>query len=267
MRFPLTSILFLLLVTGAAAEPDKPPLWTTAGGKQPPRLYLFWQSGWAPRANPKHLELVPKTPPDLFQYAPTEGLSAGFPHWSMCPAPGEQTLGWSYEKDGPEKAAASPGPRWWTTQEYAARIDEAAKDVQWVLEQTGAHGLAPYVCGSKMQGIPEKRLRYWAFYDHWEEYVRWYGPKPALDPWQWVRLRPDYKIKHLWGFYKPQADGSRIYSGCPNSPFTDYLANFVRIGAANGVRGVFVDNPTCFCICDSCRQQWQAYLRQRFRKD
>ena len=63
----------IVLTVLAAASPrglhaESGPLWLTSAGKQPPRLYLFWQSGWTPFRSPKHLNLVEPKPPDLFQY-------------------------------------------------------------------------------------------------------------------------------------------------------------------------------------------------------
>ena len=260
----LIAAAFMASMPAGLAE-STPPLWLTSSGQQPPRLYLFWQSGWTPLRSRKHIDLVRPNPPDLFQYVESSGLNTGVPHKSMCPAPASHEIRWHYEKDKPGKKPQTEfKPRWFTTEEYAARIAGGAKDVKWVMDETGAYGIAPYICASKLEGEREKRLRFWAFYDHWPLYEQWYGPKPAADPWEWVRFRPDYKLKHMWAFYKPQTDGSRIYSACPHSPFTEYLANLVKIGANNGLKGVFVDNPGCLCVCKYCQPEWQKYLRRRF---
>ncbi len=278
----LWMIAAVLPLASCLADEDSVPLWLKAQGAQPPRLYLFWQSGWTPKSNPNHVPLVSGNKPDLFQYPESSGISTGLPHQSMCPAPGTQKTRWSYEKDEPsatpppasqaadaaslERRAASLERRaaYWSTSDYAARLSEGRDAVAWVLKETGAYGLAPYVCAVKIEGEREKRLRFWAFYDHWDLYKDWYGPRPSADPWDWVQFRPDYKAKSTWSFYKPADDGSRIHSACPNSPFSKYLADFVKLGAANGLRGVFVDNPGSLCVCSWCQAEWPVFLKQRF---
>ena len=253
-------VLALLLTLGAVTADE--PLWLSAHGTQPPRIYLFWQSGWIPKQRPEDVELVSPVPPDLFQYATTENLLRGLPHESMCPAPAEFELHWSHEQ-ATEQVAAQP--RWWTTDEYQARIDRAAEEVAWVQEQTGAYGVLPYICAKKLQGEHEKRMRFYAFYDHWDQYERWYGPKPAVDPWEWIEFRFDYQMKSLWAFYQPQPDGSVIRSACPNSPFSDFLADFTRIGAGYGLPGVYVDNPGTQCVCERyCVPAWHEYLGEHY---
>lgn len=63
MRSLSVLLLVVLAVTTSSADEPK-PLWLSAKGKQPPRLYLFWQYGWTPKRNPKHIDLVRKNPPD-----------------------------------------------------------------------------------------------------------------------------------------------------------------------------------------------------------
>lgn len=256
-----------LLTGGLASECAPAPLWLSAGGTQPPRIYLFWQSGWSPLINPAHIPLVADCPPDLFQYARDAGLSRGIPHESMCPAPAEHEIHWSHEKEGGPDVGRTYLPRWWTRGEYQALLEKNRQDVKWVMERTGALGIAPYVCAVKIEGNREARLRFWAFYDHWDQYEEWYGPKPAEDPWEWVQFRFDYRVKSHWAFYKPQRDGSTIHSGCPNSPFSDYLAAFVKVCARSGIRGLFVDNPTSLCICRYCRAAWPKFLESRFDRE
>ncbi|MBM4085416.1 MAG: hypothetical protein FJ272_11550, partial [Planctomycetes bacterium] len=262
----LIGFAMVCLVFPAHTQAEQKPLWLSAAGQQPPRLYLFWQAGWTPKTKPEHVRLVSQNPPDLFQY-PTHELSSGLPHGSMCPAPAEHKIRWSYEKDEPGAKPADAKPAWWTTEEYARRVADGADAVKWVMQQTGAHGLAPYVCAVKIEGERDKRLRFWAFYDRWDLYKQWFGPKPSSDPWDWVQFRPDYNAKSTWGFYKPADDGSRIHSGCPNSPFSAYLASLVKIGAQSGLRAVFVDNPGCNCVCPRCQAAWQDFLRRRFTKE
>ena len=263
-RSCLAALILYLSVSVALADEPK-PLWLTAEGRQPPRLYLFWQSGWTPLKSPSHIDAVRECPPDLFQYVVSSGVETGLPHQSMCPAPATHKTRWAYAKDeAGRKKIADAKPQWWTREEYAKRIADGAAGVKWAMEKTGAYGLAPYVCAKKIEGDYKKRLRFWAFYDHWDQYTTWYGPRPPTDPWEWIQFRPDYGQKHMWGFYKAADDGSRIYSACALSPFAKYLADLVKIGAQNGLRGVFVDNPGCHCTCHYCQKAWPRYLRERF---
>ncbi|MGD9496682.1 MAG: hypothetical protein AB7Y46_10290 [Armatimonadota bacterium] len=231
------------------------PLWLDAGGAEPPRIYLFWQGPdlhtepWATHAR--------TVKPDLLYGGP-------LPHQSMRPAPEAERDGlWSYEP-GEVHFEAPKGPTFFTTSDYRGLLERAAAEGRYITEEIGAWGACPYVCAVKINGEHERRYGFWAFYDHWEELEQWFGPKPATDPWDWVVWRADYNAKSVWSFYKPAKDGSTTHSGCPNSPFSEYLARFTGLVAAGGARGIFVDNPGTNCICRWCQDQWQQYLRERF---
>lgn len=248
-----------LLACSACAADEAAHLWLTSQGTQPPRFYLFWQSG-DPR-NPRIGRIIREVRPDLLQDG---GIRR--PHGSLRPAPEVAFGGWAYQKDDPkQKPAAATGPTFFTPEEYARRLAEAKAEHDYRVGQLGVHGTCPYVCAIKIDGDHDKRLGFWAFYDRWENYRPFgFGPKPDVDPWDWIQLRPIDGRRHAWTFYKPEADGSVIYSGCPNSPFSSYLANLVRLQARSGDRGVFVDNPSVGCICPWCQKAWRQYLRERF---
>ena len=234
------------------------PLWLTSRGAQPPRFYLFWQSG-DPR-NAKIGGLIREVRPDLLQDG---GIRR--PHDSMRPAPEVASGGWAYEKNDRKREPAATGPTFFTAQTYARRLAEERAENDYRVAQLAVHGTCPYVCAVKIEGDRQRRLGFWAFYDRWDDYRQFgFGPKPEVDPWDWIQIRPSDGRRHLWAFYKPAADGSVIYSGCPNSPFSPYLANLVRLQAKNGDRGVFVDNPGVSCICPWCQKAWRQYLHQRF---
>jgi len=250
----------LIVLCGAvaahAAGNVEEPLWLSAGGAEPPRIYLFWQG-----ADPHHesyATTIRTVRPDLYQYGAT-------PHDSMRPAPEAERDGlWSYE-EGEVQFEEPEGPTYFTTEAYGELVEEAKAEARYITDELGAYGCTPYVCAVKINGDHERRYGFWAAYDHWEELEPFgYGPKPATDPWDWVVFRADYQMKSVWSFYKPAKDGSTTHSGCPNSPFSEYLARFVRLTAENGARGIFVDNPGTNCICHWCQDAWQDYLRERF---
>jgi len=244
------------IMAAAAAGNVEQPLWLSAGGAEPPRIYLFWQG-----ADPHHdsyAQTISTVRPDLYQYGAT-------PHDSMRPAPEAERDGlWSYE-EGEVEFEEPTGPIYFTTEAYRERVEQARAEASYITDELGGWAVAPYVCAVKISGNHERRYGFWAAYDHWEELQPFgYGPKPAADPWEWVVFRADYQAKSVWSFYKPSRDGSTVHSGCPNSPFSDYLAGFVRLTAENGARGIFVDNPSTNCICPYCQAAWQDYLRERF---
>ncbi len=255
----LSVFILLLIAFSAHAAEEATPLWLTNQGAQPPRFYLFWQSG-DPR-NPAIGRVIREVRPDLLQDA---GIRR--PHESMRPAPEVAFGGWAYEKDDPHKKAKVPaGSTFFTPGEYARRLAEEKTENDYRVGQLAVHGLCPYVCAVKIEGDRDRRLGFWAFYDRWDDYRPFgFGPKPDVDPWDWIQMPPSYGRRHMWAFYKPAADGSVIYSGCPNSPFSQYLANLVRLKAKNGDRGVFVDNPGADCVCSWCQKAWRQYLRDRF---
>ena len=248
------------LVTRSLAHgaDEAAPLWLTARGTQPPRFYLFWQSG-DPRT-PRIGQTIREVAPDLLQDA---GLRR--PHESMRPAPEVAFGGWAYKPDVDARKPKVTGPDHFTPEAYARRLAEGKAENKYRTGQLGVHGTCPYVCAVKIEGDHQRRLGFWAFYDRWDDYRPFgFGPRPDTDPWDWIQMRPGNGQRHLWAFYKPAADGSVIYSGCPNSPFSQYLANLVCLLARSGDRGVFVDNPGVACFCPWCQTAWRQYLRDRF---
>lgn len=246
-----------------------------------PRFYLYWQSGFNPRERPDHLQIVREAKPDLFGWP---GFRGGLPpgginHIAWDPTGGEFKPGNVYLRtgDGDEakdeeerkKRLESIKPQWWTKEEYEANMAQAAETIKWIKEQTGVYGGMGSINSVLIEGDSGKRLRFWAFYDHWNLYEEWYGPRPPTDPWEWIQTLPGGK-KWVVPFMKPGEDGSRMYACCPNSPFSQYLANYVKIGAQSGLHGSFADDPLFYgglCLCSFCQKEWQEFLRQRFTKD
>ena len=46
----------------------------------------------------------------------------------------------------------------------------------------GIREITPYICYFTLAGDHQRRLGFWKFYDNWETYSKWAGPKLPNDP-------------------------------------------------------------------------------------
>jgi hypothetical protein len=199
-------------------------------------------------SDPGFIPWVAKTPPSLLHLGHDCPFTA---HW------------------GP-RAIPLPVPdisqyRLLTPQETSDRI-LAIKAMVRELHGAGVEIVFPYINSQQMGGDIEKRLGFWEFYDHWDEY-RSFGlpPRPAADPAEWLQRDPSGRILFnnpaAYPGYAPQF----FYSPCPNNEYWRVWLRFV-VGsiAQSGFDGVFVDDNIIHCYCGYCREGFKHYLRSRY---
>jgi len=139
------------------------------------------------------------------------------------------------------------------------RFTEGAKKL-------GCQYVLPYACCLTMFGEPDQRLGLHQVYDRWAEYEEWLGPRPPLDPSEWVARNPDGSPWFWYGPRKPQYDPLIRYTTCLQNPgWRAWMGAVVRNLAAAGYNGVMLDNACKMrCYCSYCQRRFQEYLREKY---
>ncbi|MGD8237966.1 MAG: hypothetical protein PVH68_05405, partial [Armatimonadota bacterium] len=151
--------------------------------------------------------------------------------------------------------------------ELDAKMAAIRRMVQ-AMRDCGVRLVMPYICSKTIGGDHGKRTGFWDLYDHWDEYIRFgIGPRPADDPEQWMRRRPDGSFFTTYPFEAPYYAPNFRYAACGNQPgWRGYLQQVVRLCAECGYDGVYLDNNGRFmCYCDRCREDFREYLRGKYR--
>ena len=151
-----------------------------------------------------------------------------------------------------------------TPKELRARIQSIKKFVASV-HAAGVERVFPYICNQTIAGDPEKRLGFWDFYDHWNDYQEFgIPPKPLTDPLRWMQrdaaghVHFNYAKAHER--YVPQSR----WAPCPNNEYwRGYLEFITEQVAGCGHDSIFVDNNTLHCYCAYCQKAFQRYLLGR----
>ena len=150
-------------------------------------------------------------------------------------------------------------------QETSART-QAIEAMVRRLHGAGVEIIFPYINSQQMGGDIEKRLGFWKFYDHWDEYLSFgLPPRPKADPTEWLQRDPNGRILFnnpaAYPGYAPQF----FYSPCPNNEnWRIWLRFVVGAIARAGFDGVFVDDNIIHCYCRYCREGFKRYLRLRY---
>jgi hypothetical protein len=143
-------------------------------------------------------------------------------------------------------------------------LEKKIQDITAAVERLHAAGIPqvmPYICFYTMAGDHETREGLWQFYDKWDAYVKWMGPKPPTDPsdW-WLRDATGKRIESGYGFTPPYFAPLHRYAACPNNPgWNQFSVAVVKLIAQCGYDGVFVDNATIGG--DQCRYCQEAFAR------
>jgi len=151
----------------------------------------------------------------------------------------------------------SPAPA--TPAEVRAQIEQLKKYIA-DLRAAGVSTVIPYITNCIMWGDHERRMGYWAAFDHWYDYAEFgIGERPPQDPFNWMQddeRKPATPHPGYW------------YSPCPNNDYwTDYLAFTAQWAARCGYDGIFMDVNTCWCFCSFCQRKFRDYLAERYTPD
>ncbi len=207
--------------------------------------------------NPDYVPAVATAPPALLHL----GKDVPFNH------------GW-----GPIKALGGENQAYGTGDHIARISPEQVRDriagLRAMVEQlheAGVRWVTPYICGMTINGDPERRTGFWAFYDRWDDY-RPLGlcPRPD-DPIHWLQRTADGKPRIYYGykypdeFYPPFKTNHRLAACWRTKGWRTWLSEVVRFAAHCGYDGVFVDNACSQrCECPLCLAAFREHLKERY---
>lgn len=195
-------------------------------------------------------------------YSPTNVTSAEFRQKLAAGPPALMHVG----HDLPFRAVAitnpgyefiSPAPA--SPAEVRAQIEQLKQYIA-DLRAAGVSTVIPYITNCIMWGDHERRMGFWAAFDHWYDYAEFgIGERPRDDPLNWMQddgRKPATPHAGYW------------YSPCPNNDYwTDYLAFTAHWAADCGYDGIFMDVNTCWCFCSFCQRKFRDYLAEHYTPD
>ncbi|NIA10530.1 MAG: hypothetical protein GWP10_12570 [Nitrospiraceae bacterium] len=120
-----------------------------------------------------------------------------------------------------------------------------------------------YLATTRFHGDPEKRNRFFDFYDHrWNQYKDYFGSKP-IDPVKWARL--DSRGKPCVYYPKDLGGGVVEDAVCYNNPAVDqYVRGAIKLQVEFGSDGIFIDDSPIFCFCPFCNAKFRTYLKNKY---
>lgn len=151
-----------------------------------------------------------------------------------------------------------------TPAEVSERI-ERLKQYTGKWHEAGIPQLLPYSSYHTIAGDHEKREGFWQFYDHWDDYAQWLGPKPDSDPFEWLMVdKSGTFVPGACGGYSPKYYAPlHRYRVCPENPnWQAFQQRLTTLIAEVGYDGVFPDNsnPTDTCFCPYCREGFRHFV-------
>ncbi|MCK5806708.1 MAG: hypothetical protein KAI66_28015, partial [Lentisphaeria bacterium] len=197
-------------------------------------------------------------PPDLMHV----GKSVPILHnWGPVPL----ISGENQYTGGPKHTLDWDAIRLLTPQELEKRI-EMLKQYTRKWHDIGVPLLMPYSSYHTIAGDHEKRQGFWHFYDHWGDYEKWLGPRPAEDPFKWLMVDKEGKlVPGACGGYAPAYYAPlHRYRVCPEHPeWRKFQVRLTELIAEVGYDGVFPDNSsaTNSCYCNYCRKGLRKYAQ------
>jgi len=235
-------------VPAAAAEPMMP---TTS----PPIIYTINYSGdYFKRA--EYIERFRAHPPDLLHVGKATPITHLWGPVRMFQGENQYTGGPGHTLDWDNIALISP-------EALAGRIETIRRTLRRYRE-IGIREIVPYISYHTLAGDHEKRLGFWKFYDNWEKYRQWAGPRPARDPFDWLVVDKQGKfVGGSCGGYSPDYFAPlHRYRACTNHPdWAGWHQRLVRMIAEVGYDGCFVDNSHPDpCYCRYCKAAFRRFL-------
>ncbi len=150
-------------------------------------------------------------------------------------------------------------------------LAERTENIRQTLKRYHAIGIreiVPYICYLTLAGDHQKRLGFWKFYDQWDKYSRWAGPRLPHDPSDWLRRDVHGQLMlHVSPGYPYSPDyfaPLHRYSVCTNHPdWIEWHRRLIHMIAEVGYDGCFVDNTRsdyCRCYCRHCKARFRKFL-------
>ena len=149
-----------------------------------------------------------------------------------------------------------------------AEVDDAEARVRrWTkgLRDLGVEIFMPYVCNGHIFGHPDNETGMWDFLKHWDEHADKIGPKPDVDPIEWIQREPDGRPHFNYPFRMPVASYDYEYAGCVMNPhWAGWLNIIIKLIAESGYNAVFIDNNIHHCYCEHCNGAFKDYLTETY---
>lgn len=200
-----------------------------------PPVYVITYAADAPR-DAAFLEAIRQAPPDILHLGHTVPLNSIF---------------------GPTGDYTGFNPKLVSADEILARRVELRQFVD-DLHAAGVGKVICYINPSILGGDHEKRIGFWAFYDHWDDYAGLgIGPRPVRAPELWMQ-----RERRSFAPWEPEPNYPHWrYEPCVNErAWVQYQQAVVRLIAACGYDGVFVDDCIMECRHDVCAQRFPEFV-------
>ena len=248
MRWPM--IVAAVAIPAWADQPD-PMLPTTT----PPIVYVINYTGDY-FTKPETIEQFRAAPPDLLHVGKAVPISH---HWG----PTRLYQGENQYTGGPGHTLSRQNIALLTPEALGQRIETIRRTLG-RYHAIGIGEIVPYISYHTVAGDHQKREGFWAFYDRWDAYAKWAGPRPQRDPFDWLVV--DRKARFVGGscggyspaYYAPL----HRYRACINHPdWAEWHRRLIRMVAEVGYDGCFVDNSTSdACFCSHCKQRFAEFI-------
>jgi len=237
----------------ARGEERTPLLPTTT----PPIVYHINYSGDY-FTKPDYINQFKAAPPDLLHVGKAVPISH---HWG----PIRLYQGENQYTGGPGHTLSRENIALLTPDALATRI-ETIRETLRRCHAVGIREIAPYISYHTVAGDHEKRLGFWKFYDNWNAYATWAGPRPPRDPFDWLVVDIHGKfVGGSCGGYSPAYYAPlHRYRACINHPdWAEWHRRLIRMVAEVGYDGCFVDNahPDA-CCCRYCKAGFRRFLKE-----
>jgi len=249
----LTAAIWLgtIAMGGQGATAREPMLPTTTA----PITYTINYSGDY-FEQPDYIERFRQSPPDLLHV----GKAVPITHlWG----PVRIYQGENQVTGGPGHTLSWENIALLTPEALAQRIENIRQTLR-RYHALGIREILPYISYHTLAGDHEKRLGFWKFYDHWDKYARWAGPRPAHDPSNWLVVdRTGTLVGGSCGGYSPPYYAPlHRYRACINHPdWAEWHRRLIRMVAEVGYDGCFVDNTHPDpCYCRYCKELFRQFL-------
>ncbi|MBN2294002.1 MAG: hypothetical protein JXM70_16365 [Pirellulales bacterium] len=258
---PLTLLIYVQVIFALAL--------TQADGSEPmlpsttlPIVYTI-DYGDVGFKNPNHIDKIKTAPPDLLHVGKAVPISH---HWGpICLYRGENQY-----TGGPGNTLDRKNIALLTPAQLAERIEHIRETLK-RYHEIDVSEVTPYISYHTLAGDHQKRLGFWEFYDNWNTYSRWAGPRPLSDPFEWLVV--DSNGKFVGGscggyspsYYKPL----HRYRACINHPdWAEWHRRLMRMVAEVGYDGCFIDNThPDICYCSYCKADFQKFLNENRQID
>jgi len=248
---------WLVVVLALAWFGGAPPLGrqATLPITTPPILYTINYSGDY-FTKPEYIEQFKAAPPDLLHVGKATPITHLWGPIRLYQGENQYTGGPKHTLSWENIALLSPDA-------LAKRI-ETIRETLRRYHAIGIPEIAPYISYHTLAGDHEKRKGFWEFYDRWDAYAKWAGPKPPRDPFEWLAV--DIKGKFLpgsCGGYSPDYFAPlHRYRACIVDPdWAEWHRRLIRMVAEAGYDGCFVDNAHPDpCFCRHCKEAFRKFL-------